>query len=66
MHMSRKDLNSAELEIVRLSRKPTVVITSIGEVQTNEEVTVNVHDYTSVAYVDIAKKSRFGRPKIAG
>ena len=43
MHMlSRKDLNSAELETVRVSRNPTAVITASGEVQTNEEATVYV------------------------
>ena len=45
MHMlSRKDLNSAELETVRVSRNRTTVITACGEVQTNEEAKVNVHD----------------------
>ena len=41
MHMiSKKDLNSAELETVTTSRSPTTVITANGEVQTNEEATV--------------------------
>ena len=45
MHMrSRKDLNSAELETVRVSRNPTTVLTANGEVPTNEEATVYVHD----------------------
>ena len=45
MHMlSRTDLNSAELETVRVSRNRTTVITACGEVQTNEEAKVNVHD----------------------
>ena len=40
MHMmSRKVLNSAELETARISRSPTTVVTAKGEVQTNEEVT---------------------------
>ena len=40
MHMiSKKDLNSAELETVTTSRSPTTVITATGEVQTNEEAT---------------------------
>ena len=44
MHMlSRKDLKSAGLEAVRVSRKPTTVITANGEVQTNEEATVHVN-----------------------
>ena len=45
MHMmSRKDLNSAELDTVRVSRNPTMVFTVNGEVQTNEEAKVHVYD----------------------
>ena len=45
MHMiSKKDLNSAELETVTTSRSPTTVITANGEVQTNEEATVYVKE----------------------
>ena len=45
MHMiSRKDLNSAELETVSLSRCPTLVITVYGEVETHEEATVYVRE----------------------
>ena len=45
MHMiSKKDLNSAELEIVTTSRSPTTACTANGEVQTNEEVTVYVKE----------------------
>ena len=45
MHMlSRKDLNLDELETVRVFRNPATVITASGEVQTNEEATVYVHD----------------------
>ena len=41
MHMiSKKDLNSAELDTVTRSRSPTTVITANGEVQTHEEATV--------------------------
>ena len=40
--LSRKDLNSAELETVRVSRNSTAVKTAGGEVQTNEEATVYV------------------------
>ena len=41
MHMlSRKDLNSAELETVRVSKSPTTVVAASGEVQTKEEATV--------------------------
>ena len=45
MHMlCRKDLNSAELDTVRVSRNPTMVITANEEVQTNEKATVYVYD----------------------
>ena len=45
MHMiSKKDLNSAELETVTTSRSPTTVIAADGEVQTNEEATVYVRE----------------------
>ena len=45
MHMvSRKDLNSAELETVRISKNPTTVMTANGEVQTKEEATVYVKE----------------------
>ena len=37
MHMlSRKDLNSAEFETVRVSENPITVVTANGEVQTRE------------------------------
>ena len=40
MHLlTRKDLNSAELETVRVSKSPTTVVTANGEVQTEEEAT---------------------------
>ena len=45
MHMlSRKDLTSAELDTVRVSKRPTAVVTAQGEVQTKEEATVYVKD----------------------
>ena len=45
MHMiSKKDLNSAELETVTTSRSPTTVFAAYGEVQTNEEATVYVRE----------------------
>ena len=45
MHMiSKKDLDSAELETVRTSRSPTTVMTAQGEVQTREEATVHVKE----------------------
>ena len=45
MHMmSRKDLNSAELETVKVSKSPTTVVTANGEVQTKEAATVYVKE----------------------
>ena len=43
MHMmNRKDLNSVELETVRISQCPTTVVTANGEVLTRKEATVYV------------------------
>ena len=43
MHMvSKRDLNSAELETMRTSRSPTTMMTANGEEQTREEATVHV------------------------
>ena len=45
MHMiSRKDLNSVEMDTLTTSRSPTTVITANGEVQTHEEATVYVRE----------------------
>ena len=45
MHMiSRKKLNSAEMDILTKSCSPTIVITANGEVQTHEEATVYVKE----------------------
>ena len=45
IHMvSRKDLNSAEMETVRISKNPTTVVTANGEVLTKEEATVYVRE----------------------
>ena len=45
MHMgSRKDLNSAELETVRVSKSPTTGVTANGEVPTKDEATVYVRE----------------------
>ena len=38
--VSKRDLNSAEVETTRTSRSPTTVMTVNGEVQTREEATV--------------------------
>ena len=42
--VSKKDLNSVELETRRTSRSPTTVMTANGEVQTREEATVYVKE----------------------
>ena len=42
--LSKKDLSSEELETLRRLRNPTVVVTANGEVQTNEEAQVYIHD----------------------
>ena len=42
--ISRKDLNSAEMDTLTKSCSPTIVITANGEVQTHEEVTVCVKE----------------------
>ena len=45
MHMlSRKDLNSAELETVKVSKNPTTVVTANSEMQTEEKTTVYVKE----------------------
>ena len=45
MHMtSKRDLNSAELETMRISKNPTTVITANGEVQTRKEATEHVKE----------------------
>ena len=45
MHMiSKKDLNSFEMETLTTSRSPATVITANGEVQTHEEATVYVRE----------------------
>ena len=66
MHMlSRKDLNSAELDTVRVSRNPTTVITANGEVQTNEEAQVYDRDFdlfvTAQIFVDTAAVLSLGK-----
>ena len=45
MHMiSKKDLNSAEMDTLTKSCSPTIVITANGEVQTNEEAILYVRE----------------------
>ena len=42
---STKDLSADETETLLRSRMPTTVVTANGEVQTNEEAQVHVHDF---------------------
>ena len=45
MHMlCKKDLSSDEMDTLRRSRNPATVVTANGEVQTNEDAQVYVHD----------------------
>ena len=45
MHViSKKDLNSSEMDTLTKSCSPTIVITANGEVQTHEEATVHVKE----------------------
>ena len=45
MHVvSKRDLYTAELETVRISKKPTMVMTACGKVLTREEATVCVKE----------------------
>ena len=61
MHMlSRKDLNSVELQTVRVSRNRTTVITANGEVQTHEEATVYVDDLVQFVTVQILEDTPAG------
>ena len=42
--VNKEDLNSAEMETMRISRNPTTVMTANGEVLTKEEATVHVRE----------------------
>ena len=45
MHMnSNKDLHDAEMDTLRKSCRPTIVVTANGEVQTHEEATLYVKE----------------------
>ena len=45
MHMkSKEELNPEEMDTVKRSRTPTVVLTANGDVQPHEEARVFVHD----------------------
>ena len=54
MHMlSRKDLNSAELQTLKVPESPTTVVTANGEVQRKEEATVNVRELDLIETVKL-------------
>ena len=58
MHMmSNKDLSSDKLDTVRRSRNPTVVLAANGEVHTNEEGQVYVHDLNLFATVQLLEET---------
>ena len=58
MHMlSRKDLSSDELDTLRRSKNPTVMVTANGEVQTNEEAQDNVHDLDLFVTVQLLEET---------
>ena len=58
MHMlNKKDLNSAELEIVRVSTCPTTDVTASGEVQTKGETTVHVEELDLFVTVKLLKST---------
>ena len=42
--VSKKDLNTVELDTVRISKNPTTVMTANGDVQSREEATDNVKE----------------------
>ena len=59
MHMvSRKDLDKAELETVRISSNPTMVMTANGEVLTKEEATVYVKELDLFVTVVLLEDTR--------
>ena len=70
MHMvSKKDLNSAELETMKISKNPTTVMTANGEVQTKEEATVYVKQvdlFVTVMLLEETPRSSFTRETLWG
>ena len=58
MHMtSKKDFCFDELDTLRRSRNPTVVLTANGEVHTNEEAQVFVHDQNLFVTVQLPEET---------
>ena len=57
MHMmSKKELSSDEMDTVKRSRTPTVVLTVSGEVHTHEEAQVFVHDLNLFVTVQLLEE----------
>ena len=58
MHMmSKPELSSDELDTLRKSRNPTVVLTANGEVHTNEEARVFAHDSNLFGTVQLVEET---------
>ena len=58
MHMmSKKDFSSDELDTLRRSRNTTVVLTANGEVHTNEEAQMYVHDLNLFVTVQLLEET---------
>ena len=58
MHMMRRrELSSEELDTLRRSRNPTVVLAANGEVHTNEEAQVYVHDLNLFVTVQLLEET---------
>ena len=58
MHtMSKKALSSDELDALRRSRSPTVVLAANGEVHTHEEAQVYVHDLNLFVTVQLLEET---------
>ena len=58
VHMlSKKDISSDEMDTLRRSRNPTTVVTANGEVQTNEEAQVYVHDLDLFVAVQLLEET---------
>ena len=70
IHMvSKRDLNSAELETMRTSKNPTTVMTANGEVQTREGATVYVKEldlFVTVILLWRNTRSSFTREALRG
>ena len=55
--MSKKESNSEEMDTVKRSRTPTVVLTAKGEVHTHEEAQVFVQDLNLFATVQLLEET---------